>query len=91
MSDDRLPSPPAGFKALRCHDGTQDLWAVGATCQVTHLIVTQSEGTLCGLTLFARNGRRADIPGWSVGGGVFGPLVEQIRCDECYSQAGDKV
>ena len=92
-----LPRPPQGYAACRVHDGTQDLWAVGASRQTTHLVALDAGGsnggrpTVCGLTRFdQRNAqyeivRKADIGGWAMGGGVHGPGVEQIRCPGCWS------
>lgn len=61
--------------------------------QITHLIRRNPRvpgqlggtpgDTLCGLTRFDRDGKKADIPGWSVEGGVFGPDVQQIECEAC--------
>lgn len=78
-----IPTAPAGHQTCNVHDGTQDLWAVGATRQINHLVKIPTGGpTLCGLTRF---GKDADLPGWSMGGGVSGPNIEQIRCPECWA------
>lgn len=82
-----IPKAPPGYRTLNHHDGRQTFLGTGATRQVNHLIVTQSQGTLCGLTLFDRDGRPADIPGWSVGGGVSGPGIEQVPCEACWTSA----
>lgn len=76
--------PPPGFEALNVHNGTQDLWAQGATRQVCHLITAGKPtlGTLCGKSLF---GPSADLSGWSRGGGVFGPGIEQVKCQDCWA------
>ena len=94
-----MPKPPTGYAACRVHDGTQTLLAPGARRQVTHLVKLDERGsnggrpTLCGLTRFptyeiAPDGsykecRPADLPGWSMGGGVSGPGVVQKMCAEC--------
>lgn len=31
----------------------------------------------------------ADLPGWSMGGGVSGPGVEQIECPDCYGRIAE--
>lgn len=79
---------------MNTHNGRQELLARGATIQWNHLIQSGKPnlGTLCGLTLFDSNRglpsfRPADIPGWSRGGGVSGPQVEQRRCTECWARA----
>lgn len=85
-ADDRIPRPPAGFQTCNVHDGRQDLWAAGATRQVNHLVVVGDGNgpTLCGLTRF---GQDADLPGWSMGGGVSGPSIEQAPCEACWAAA----
>lgn len=54
--------------------------------------------TLCRLTRFDTRDPHtgsvllpADLPGWSMGGGVSGPGVEQIECPDCYSRLGGLV
>lgn len=85
IADDRLPRPPVGFQACNVHDGRQDLWAAGATRQVNHLVAVPTSGpTLCGLTRF---GKDADLTGWSMGGGVSGPTIEQAPCETCWAAA----
>ena len=87
-----MPDPPAGFAACRVHDGRQSLLADGATRQVTHLVELDEEGnnmgrpTVCGLTRFDSEpgAKDADLPGWSMGGGIYGPDVEQVRCEGCW-------
>lgn len=85
---ERMPKPPEGFEACR----------VGSNPQVTHLVILDSTGsnggrpTLCRLTRFRTRGTDgellldADLPGWSMGGGVEGPGVRQIECDDCYDR-----
>lgn len=98
-----MPRAPKGYVACRVHDGTQDLWAAGAARQITHLVALDERGsnggrpTVCGLTRFDERGtdyvvtRPADLPGWSMGdGGVRGPLVEQVRCPECFAPTGEE-
>lgn len=92
-----MPTPPPGFAACRVHNGRQDLLAQGATRQTTHLVALDEKGsnggrpTVCGLTRFdTRNDqheiiRPADLPGWSMGGGVSG--VEQVECESCWTGA----
>ena len=96
MSGDAMPKPPKGYAACRVHDGKQDLWAEGAVRQVTHLVALDDRGnnggrpTVCGLTRFPDRAedytvtRPADLPGWSMGGGVYGPGVEQVKCEACW-------
>lgn len=87
---DRMPEPPAGYAACR----------VGSLRQITHLVILDSEGsnggrpTMCRLTRFDTRdpgtGARlllADLPGWSMGGGVEGPGVEQVKCPDCWGRA----
>ena len=78
---DRLPPPPDGHEALRTgKDGGQ----------ITHLIRggNPSAGTLCGLSLFDRADRKADIAGWSRGGRISGPGFTQERCESCWAMLG---
>lgn len=87
-----MPCPPAGYEALRSgSDGTFTLFGPHDRVQVTHLIRAgrPSMGTLCGLTLFAVEGREADVPGWSRGGGVSGPGIRQTRCGACWVTADE--
>lgn len=80
-----IPKPPAGYQTCNVHDGKQDLWAVGARRQINHLAPKPTSGpTLCGLTRF---GKDADLPGWSMGGGVYGPSIEQVPCHKCWEEA----
>ena len=83
-----MPTPPKGFAACR----------TGWNPQITHLVILDSAGsnggrpTLCRLTRFPTRGKNgetlleADLPGWSMGGGVSGPGVEQIECPACYGR-----
>lgn len=84
-----MPTPPAGFAACR----------VGYNPQITHLVMLDSKGsnggrpTMCRLTRFDTKDPhthevllRADLPGWSMGGGVSGRDVKQVECPECYSR-----
>lgn len=83
-----MPCPPEGFAACR----------VGYSPQVTHLVILDSTGsnggrpTMCRLTRFPTRGKEgetlleADLPGWSMGGGVSGPGVEQVECPACYER-----
>lgn len=71
----------------------------GTNVQTTHLVRRNEKGgtpgpTLCGLTRFDERDpetwaliEKADLPGWSVGGGVFGPGVEQVECQACAAVA----
>jgi hypothetical protein len=81
-------------------DGTAPLrTTTGPNVQTTHLVRRSENGgtpgdTLCGLTRFDRRDpetwaviEEADIRGWSVGGGVFGPGVVQQNCAECFAAA----
>lgn len=66
------------------------------TAQINHLVRRNPQvpgrlggtpgDTLCGLTRFDRDGRKADIAGWSVEGGLSGPDIEQIECSLCRSR-----
>ncbi len=79
-----IPKAPTGYQTCNVHDGHQTLLAEGATRQVNHLVAVPTSGpTLCGLTRFGPN---ADLPGWSMGGGVYGPDVTQIECVECWAE-----
>ena len=78
-----IPRAPEGFQTCNVHDGKQDLRTAGARRQVSHLVAIPTNGpTLCGLTRF---GKQADLPGWSMGGGVSGPSVEQAPCELCWA------
>lgn len=82
-----IPAAPAGFLTCNVHNGRQDLAADGATVQVNHLVAANGRGgtpgdTVCGLTRFGPN---ADLPGWSMGGGVFGPAITQHKCPACWA------
>ena len=80
-----IPRAPQGFQTCNVHDGKQNLWAPGARRQINHLVAVPTAGpTLCGLTRF---GPDADLPGWSMGGGVFGPAIEQVPCGDCWTAA----
>lgn len=87
-----MPKPPEGFAACR----------VGWGPQITHLVLLDSEGsnggrpTMCRLTRFPTRDPRthrvlieADLPGWSMGGGVSGPGVEQIECPDCFARIAE--
>lgn len=100
MSGEHLmPAAPPGFETCRVHDGSQDLMATGAARQVTHLVALDAKGsnggrpTVCGLSRFDRRDdhhrvvRRADLSGWSMGGGVSGPGVVQVACEGCFDPA----
>ena len=77
-----IPRAPKGYQTCNVHDGRQDLWAKGARRQVNHLVAVPTSGpTLCGLTRFGPN---ADLPGWSMGGGVSGPSIVQAPCPSCW-------
>lgn len=92
-----MPKPPKGFAACRVSNGEQKLITLGATIQVSHLVALNDKGsnggrpTVCGLTRFpdrAVDGhtviREADLAGWSMGGGISGPGVTQMRCPDCW-------
>lgn len=96
MADgDPLPARPAGFDVVNVHNGSQDLWAAGATVQVNHLRRHGDRDTVCGLSLhptFDDHGRPVtgpDLPGWSIGGGVSGPGVDQQPCGTCWQAVVD--
>lgn len=87
-----MPEPPEGYAACR----------TGYSPQVTHLVILDSQGsnggrpTMCRLTRFPtldpHTGKvllRADLPGWSLGGGVSGPRVQQVECPDCYTRAAE--
>lgn len=82
-----MPEPPAGFEACR----------VGYSPQVTHLVELDEAGsnggrpTVCALTRFdtwdaqtRQILRKADLPGWGMGGGVSGGSIVQVRCPGCW-------
>lgn len=86
-----MPDPLPGHEACRTWDG-------GGRSQTTHLVALDEKGsnggrpTVCGLSRFDRyssDGRSipgtADLPGWSMGGGLSGPGVIQVRCPGCYA------
>src|SRR5690606_4506303 len=60
--------------------------------QTSHLVRVVNGATpgrtLCGLSRFdSRPGASdADLPGWSMGGGVFGPNVEQTQSSTCWNR-----
>lgn len=88
---DRLPPPPDGHEALRTgKDGGFSLFGPADAVQITHLIRggNPSAGTLCGLSLFDRADRKADIAGWSRGGRISGPGFTQERCESCWAMLG---
>ena len=81
------PQPPAGFEACR----------TGYNPQMSHLVALDAAGrnggrpTVCGMTRFDKQDattgelvRRADLPGWGLGGGVAGPSIVQERCLGCW-------
>lgn len=83
-----MPEPLPGHETCRTSSGST---------QTTHLVSLDEYGsnggrpTVCGLSRFDRysaDGRRipgtADLPGWSMGGGISGPGVVQIQCPGCY-------
>lgn len=73
--------PPAGFQTCNVYRDRR---------QVSHLVRSVNGGTpgptMCGLTRFdsAPGAKDADLPGWSMGGGVSGPGVEQVPCPACF-------
>ena len=82
-----LPVAPAGF--ITC--------VTGYNPHMSHLVAVDAQGnnggrpTVCGLTRFDQRDkttgkliRRADLPGWGLGGGVSGPTVVQERCTGCW-------
>lgn len=84
----RQPSPPGGFAI--CQTG------VGArrSERINHLVRCNERGgtpgpTVCGLTRFdSKPGvSDADIPGWSMHGGLSGSGVTQTNCPACWTQA----
>lgn len=100
-SRDEGPPKVPGFARLRTGG-----FKLGEHSQTTHLVrwVERAHGvwgtpgpTLCGLSRFDERDpvtyallRTADIPGWSVEGGLFGGDIVQVRCDECYRLATDE-
>jgi len=81
-----IPKAPAGYETCNVHNGRQTVVATGATVQVNHLVAVPTSGpTLCGLTRF---GPDADLPGWSMGGGVSGGTVVQKKCSPCWNRVG---
>jgi hypothetical protein len=97
------PKAPAGYVACRTHNGDQRLVPIGASIQITHLVELDELGsnggrpTMCGLTRFDKRNeayevtRPADLLGWGMGdSGVYGPNVEQVECEACYSEAAER-
>lgn len=80
----RIPKAPEGFAT--CNAG-------GGWVQTNHLVRDTGRGTpgptLCGLTRFDSEpgADDADIRGWSIGGGLEGPGVEQVKCYPCWNVA----
>lgn len=80
-----LPEALHGTQAIRVPTGKNK--------QTTHLVRRGEVDTICGLTRFdeydpedgTKVTRAADLPGWSVGGGLSGPGVKQIVCNDCFS------
>lgn len=92
-----MPKAPDGF--VECCVGAM---RKGDNTQITHLVLLDSAGsnggrpTMCGLTRFdtrdPHTGEvllRADLPGWSMRGGVMGPNVEQVECPGCWARVGE--
>lgn len=79
---------PPGFQTCNVYRP-----GVGESVQTNHLVRWVGTGTpgptMCGLTRFdsAMGAQDADLPGWSMGGGVFGPKVRQVACPDCWEAA----
>jgi hypothetical protein len=96
-----MPRPPKGYATCRVHDGERKLIPLGAVRQITHLVTLDEQGrnmgrpTVCGLTRFDQRNEQhevvhpADLPGWSMGGGVAGPGIEQVKCEPCWAATYD--
>lgn len=89
----RMPNAPKGYACCRTSSG-----ATHTSEQTSHLVIWDSAGyhgpTLCGLTRFDHRDpethevtRPADLRGWSMDGGVYGPNVEQVKCPTCWERA----
>lgn len=75
-------TPPVGFQTCNVHTGD---------VQTSHLVAVATNGgtpgpTVCGLTRFdsAPGAGDADLPGWSMGGGVYGDTIDQVACGGCW-------
>jgi hypothetical protein len=85
-----IPKPPAGYQTCNVCPGDSDV-------QISHLVKLGPNGgtpgpTRCGLTRFDDRDpidgslrRKADLPGWGMGGGVYGPGVAQEKCAGCWT------
>ena len=84
---DPMPKAPEGFDACRTMGGSMSLFSAlpPGSVQTSHLVPSDGWGgsTVCGLT---RHGPDADIPGWSMNGGVSGRNVRQIKCFDCWEK-----
>lgn len=95
-ADRTRPSPlvygaevPEGFQTCNTYrDGVQTNHLVRWVGE-GHMRGTPGRTVLCGLTRFdSKPGANdADLPGWSMGGGVFGPNVRQEACHACWEAA----
>lgn len=96
-ADRTWPSPfaygaqvPEGFQTCNTYrDGVQTNHLVRWVGE-GHMRGTPGRTVLCGLTRFdSKPGANdADLPGWSMGGGVFGPHIRQQACPACWEAAG---
>lgn len=86
----QMPAPVAGYAACRSLDH--------AKLQITHLVELDEHGsnggrpTVCGLDRFPPFGTPAQWPptfiaSWSIGGGLRGPDIAQLRCIACWQVA----
>lgn len=85
-----MPKAPPGYACCRVGGCTSNI-------QISHLVIEVDNGfhgpTLCGLTRFDSRDknyvivRAADLPGWSMNGGVSGPDVAQEKCPTCWERA----
>lgn len=93
---ERLPKAPEGYACCNTgSDGSMTLFGPATPRQISHLVTVVDGGyrgnTLCGLTRFDERDpitwkiiRPADIPGWSMNGGVWGRGVVQEKCEKCW-------
>ena len=86
-----MPKAPPGHACCR-------VWDRRSESQISHLTIRTDRGTpgptLCGLTRFDDRDpetyaviRKADLPGWDMDGGTYGPGVLQTKCEPCWARA----
>lgn len=96
LANVRLREPWKAPRGFACCNVYRD------RCQTSHLVMVQVKGfskctpgpTLCGLSRFDEHDpetnrvtRKADLPGWSINGGVSGGGIVQVACESCWVAA----